>query len=130
MSQKKQKVALEKAEKVKRELEILERELNHLIGIQWTYTKHMLKFGAASWIFGLSMFFLTVIISDASLLGRMPPISMSLLIFAAAVPILITVVRIRKFDIKIKRLERVRRTLLVGYQRAVLERIVKIKSTR
>jgi len=129
MSQKKQKVALEKAEKVKRELEILERELNHLIEIQWTYAKQMLKFGVASWIFGLSMFFLAVITLDASLLGRMPPISISLLIFAAAVPILITAVRIRRFGIIIKRQECIRRTLLAGYRRAILKRIVGLSKT-
>ena len=125
MSQKK--AEGEKAVKIKRELEILERELNHLIEIQWTHAKHMLKFGIASWIFGLSMLFSAVIISDVSLLGRMPPISISLLIFAATVPIFITAARIRKFGIKIKRLERVRCTLLTGHQKAVLKRIVKIK---
>jgi hypothetical protein len=120
----KPKVVPKKAVRMKRELEILERELNHLIKIQWTYAKRMLKFGVASWIFGVSVFFLAIVILCASLLERIPPISISLLTFAAAVPILITAVRIRRFDIIIKRQECMRGTLLAGYQRAILKRIV------
>ncbi|KUO40238.1 MAG: hypothetical protein AVW06_02635 [Hadesarchaea archaeon DG-33-1] len=113
----------------KRELETPEHELNRLIEIQWAHAKRMFKLGTSSWIFGLSMFFLAVIISDVSLLGITPPILISLLIFVAAVPILISAVRIRKFGVKTKRLERVRRTLLAGYQRAVLQRIDRVSKT-
>jgi hypothetical protein len=122
-------VVPEKAVRIKRELDILERELNHLIEIQWTYAKRMLKFGVASWIFGLSVFFSAIVILGASLLGGIPPISIFLLAFAAAVPILITAVRIRKFDIIIKRQECMRRGLLAGYQRAILKRIVGLRKT-
>jgi hypothetical protein len=117
-------VAPEKASMVKRELEVLERELGHLHEVQWTYAKQLLKFGIASWIFGLSTFFLAIIVLDASLLGRMQPISISLLVFAAAAPILITAMRISRFRIKINRMEYTRGTLLAVYQRAILKRIV------
>ena len=53
----------------------------------------------------------------------------AMLIFAAAAPILITAVRIRRFGIIIKRQERMRRTLLVGYQRAILKCIVGLSKT-
>ena len=88
----------------------------------------MLKFGVAAWVFGLSLFFSVIIISDPTLLSKTPAITISLIVLAAVAPIFITVVRIRKFGIKIKRLERVRRTLLAEHQKAVLKRIVKIKS--
>jgi len=123
---KKKEPASKKAAKLKRELEVLERELNRLIEIQWAYAKHTLKFGAASWVFGLSIFFSAIIISNPGLLSETPPISISLLIFAAAVPIFITVMLIRKFTGKIKRLERVRRKLLVEYEKALLKRVGEI----
>lgn len=125
----KQKVGPEKAVRIKRELEILERELNRLIEIRWTYGKRMLKFGVSSWIFGLSVFFLAITILDASLLGRIPLVSIFLLTFAATVPILITAVQIRRFGTIIKSQEYMRRTLLVGYQGAVLKRIVGLRKT-
>jgi len=123
---KKKEPASKKAAKLKRELEVLERELNHLIEIQWAYAKRTLKFGAASWVFGLSMFFSAIVISNPTLLSETPPVSISLLIFAASVPIFITVVLIRKFTGKIKRLERVRRKLLVEYEKALLKRVGEI----
>jgi hypothetical protein len=125
----KHKVAPKKASIIKRELEVLERELRHLHEIQWTYAKQLLKFGVASWIFGLSTFFLAIIILDASLLGRMQPISILLLVFAAAAPLWITAMRIRKFQIKINRMEYTRGTLLAGHQRAILKRIVELRKT-
>jgi hypothetical protein len=120
----KPKVAPKKAVMVKRELEVLERELSRLQEIQGIYAKQMLKFGAASWIFGLSTFFLAAILLDPSLLGRMSPISISLLLLAASGPILITVMGIRNFRIKINRMEYIRGTLLARYRRDILERIV------
>lgn len=111
-----------KAAKLKRELEVLERELNHLIEIQWTYSKQMLKFGVATWVFGLSLFFSAIIISDSTLLSKTPAISISLIILAAAAPIFITVGLVRKFAGKLRRLERVRRTMLMEYEKAILKR--------
>jgi hypothetical protein len=116
--------APKKASMIKRELEVLERELGRLHEIQWTYAKHLLMFGIASCIFGLSAFFLAIIILDSSLLGRMQPISISLLVFAAAAPILITAMWISRFRIKINRMEYTRGTLLAVYQRVILKRMV------
>jgi hypothetical protein len=126
---KNQKVDSEKAARIKRELEILERELSHLHEIQWEYAKRMLKFGVASWVFGLSTFFLAAILLNPVTLGRIPSLSMSLLIFAAVVPILITAVRTREFRIQINRMEGMRSTILAGYQRAILKRIVGLNET-
>jgi hypothetical protein len=125
----KQEVGPGKAPRIKRELEILERELNRLIEMQRTYSKRMLKFGFSSWIFGLSVFFLAITVLNAPLLGRIPLISTFLLAFAATVPILITVVQILRFDTIIKSQENIRRGLLVGYQGAILKRVVGLRNT-
>jgi len=109
---------------MKHELAMLERKVNHLHESRWAYTKRMLKFGAACWIFGLSTFFFTVIIPDASQIGRTPPISMSLLMSAAVAPILITAVHVRKFGTKIKLLNHMHRKLQTKYQIVVLKRTV------
>lgn len=109
------------ASNIKRELTIIERELNRLVGLQWKYAKGMLKFGLFSWILGIAMFLWTLIIYQGpELIPQTPPISISLLIFAAAVPVLITVVTIRKFSRRIRRLERIRRGVLSEYERTLL----------
>lgn len=111
------------AAEIRRELKIVERELSGLIRIQWTYAKRMLKFGMAAWIFGLCTFFLAIIVLNPGLIWEAPLLAAPLLIVAAAAPVLITAVVIRKFSYKIKRLERIRRALLTQYEKAVLKRI-------
>ena len=109
---------------IKRELEIAERELKHITDFQWIYAKRMLKFGLASWIFGVSTFFSVLIVYNPSLVsGTSSPVAWSLLIFAAAVPVMIVAVLIRRFVVEIKRLERIRKALLGEYERALLKRV-------
>jgi hypothetical protein len=120
----KQNIGPKKAVTIKRRLENLERELSRLQEIQRIYARQMLKFGIASWIFGLSIFFLAAIILDPSLPGRMSPVSISLLALAAAGPISITGVGIRNFRVKIDRMECIRGTLLASYRRDILDRMV------
>jgi hypothetical protein len=123
---KKKKPASKKTAKLKHELEVIERELGRLTEVQWGYAKRTLKFGFASWIFGLSMFFSAIIISNPTLLSKTPAISISLLVLAASVPIFMTAVLIRKFSGKIKRLERTRRTIIIQYEKALLKRASEI----
>jgi len=112
---------------IKRELEIVERELRRITEFQWTYAKRMLKFGFASWIFGVSTFFSVIIIYGSSLpSGMSASIAGPLLIFAAAVPVMIIAVFIRKFVAEIKHFERVRKALLVEYERVILKRVGEI----
>lgn len=112
------------ASKIKRELTIIERELNRLIGLQWKYAKGMLKFGLFSWILGIAMFLWTLLIYQGpELIPQTPPISVSLLIFAAAIPIFITVVTIRKFSKKVRHLERIRHGMLSEYERSLLREV-------
>jgi len=110
---------------IKRELAIAERELRHITELQWTYAKRMLKFGFASWIFGISSFFSLLIIYDSKLLGE-SLLATPLLIVAAAAPIAITAVLLRKFSAKIKRIEHMRKSLLTEYERAILKRVGEI----
>lgn len=117
----KQRSQVKSATAIKRELELTERELRRVTEFQWIYAKRMLKFGFASWIFGLSSFFLILFIRDSKLLGRLSMVY-PILIIAAAAPVVITVLAVRRFNAKIKRLERIRKLLLTDYERAILKR--------
>ncbi|MDI6642790.1 MAG: hypothetical protein QMD95_01900 [Candidatus Hodarchaeaceae archaeon] len=113
----------QKALEIKRRIQTTDRELRHLNEIQWVYSKRMLKFGMAAWIFGLSTFFSAVIVMDAQLLVPTYSIWLPLLILALAAPVAITAALIRKFALKIRYLERIRRDLLAEYEKAILKRV-------
>ncbi len=106
---------------IKRDLEITERELRHITEFQWIYAKRMLRFGFASWIIGLFLFFLILVIRGLEFLGRLS-VAYPLLIIAIAVPVLITAFSVHKFNAKIKRFERIRKLLLTEYETAILKR--------
>lgn len=114
----------ENTTRIEHKLVMLERKVNRLNEIRGMYTKRMLKFGAACWIFGLSTFFFTVILSDASQIGRTPHISLSLLMSAAAAPILITALCVRKFGKKIERLKHMHHKLQTRIQIVHLSRTI------
>lgn len=117
------------AKTIKRKLQIIERELDNINKLQWSYAKHMFKFGIAAWVFGIATFVSALMIYQGpGLIAEAPSISISLLVLAAAVPIFITVVAIRKFSRKIKRLEQVRRGLLAEYERTLLKEVGKLVS--
>ncbi len=122
----KKKTASSKALGLKQQLQAAGRELTRLQGLQWVYSKRMLKFGMAAWIFGLFTFFSAILLMDARLLTTTYNLWVPLLIIAFAIPVLITVVMIRKFVRKIKYLERLRQGLLTEYERALLKRVEKM----
>lgn len=113
----------QKALEIKRRIQTADRELRHLNEVQWIYSKRMLKFGMAAWIFGLATFFSAVIVMDAQLLTPTYSIWLPLLIIGLAAPVVITATMIRKFALKIKQLERIRRDLLGEYEKAILKRV-------
>jgi len=119
------------AKVIKRELQILERELNNLIRIQWNYAKRMLKFGMGVWLLGIGIFVLAVAVSKGpELLTELPPFVVGLLISGAAVPPLVTALIIRRFSSEIKRYERMRRRLLLEYERSLLREVEELISSR
>ena len=87
----------------------------------------MLRFGFASWIFGLSIFFLTIVAMSTELFGGAPPtwssllVGTPLLVGAPAAPMIMMAVSVHKFDAKIKRLGHIRSGLAVKYQRALYQ---------
>jgi hypothetical protein len=123
-------MAPRKSAEIKRQLRIAERELRRLNQTQWVYSKSMLKFGFAAWIFGLSIFFSAVMVMDVALLVAAQPVWAPLLVVALAAPVVVTAVLVRKFAVKIKRLERIRRGLLEEYERAVLRRVEEMVTKR
>lgn len=119
-----------KSADIKRQLRIVEHDLHHMTEAQWSYAKSMLKFGLAAWVFGLSAFFFAILIMDAELFGAAQPAWTSLLVVALAAPVIVTAMLVRKFAIKIKRLERIRRGLLAEYQKAVLRHVERLTASK
>jgi len=111
-----------KTVEIKQKIHTTDRELRHLNGAQWSYSKHMLRFGIASWIFGLSSFFSTMTIVGPGLLGTNLT-WVSLLILALAAPVTLTAFFVRKFVVKIKHLEIVRSKLFSEYKKAILAQV-------
>jgi hypothetical protein len=121
---------LKKPADIKRQLRITERELRHLNEAQWSYAKRMLKFGFAAWVFGFLTFFFAILMMNVELFGGTQPVWAPSLVIALAAPVMITAMLVRKFAIKIKRLERIRRGLLVEYEKAVLQHVEKMVTSR
>ncbi len=105
---------------VKQQLRITEDKLHRLEENKPLFTKNMLKFGFAAWVFGLSAFFFAIVMVNVELFGNAPPNWISLLVGAPAAPVMITAALVHKFDIKIKHLKHIRGSLMKKYQKAVL----------
>jgi len=113
--------ATRKLKDIKRQLQITGIELQRLKKTQRSYVMKMLKFGFATWLFGLSTFFLAIVVVNIELFGGPPPVWTSLLAVAPVAPVTITAVFVAsKSAIKIKRIERIRRGLMVKYQKSAL----------
>ena len=112
--------ASRKSVDIKQHLRITEEKLHRLEENKSLFTKNMLKFGFAAWVFGLSAFFFAIVMVNVELFGKAPPNWISLLVGAPAAPVMITAALVRKFDIKIKRLKHIRGGLMKKYQKAVL----------
>ncbi|MBS3815454.1 MAG: hypothetical protein KGY45_02680 [Hadesarchaea archaeon] len=109
------------AKEIKHDLQVVERELNNLVNFHWKYAKRMLKFGSAAWILGLAIFVSALILyRGPELILDAPAISLSLIIGAAAAPITITAVLLKRYQKRIKRLERIRQGLLSEYESSLL----------
>lgn len=109
---------------IKRKVQVVEEELGNLWNLQWSYAKHLLKFGFASWILGISAFVASLLIyKGPSLITETPAISISLLIGAGAAPALITAFLVDRHQKKINRLERIRKGLLSQYETTLLKKI-------
>ena len=119
-----------KSLEAKQKIRAADRELHRLIEVQWSCSKRMLKFDMASWVFGLSSFFSTITIANLHLLGTTLSTWVPLLIVSLAVPIALTALLVRKFAVKIKHLETVRRRLLTEYKKAMLTRVGEMIVTR
>ncbi len=120
---KKRKVEKKSTDELKHQIGIIGRELSHLVELQWTYSKRLLKFGFASWAFGVAAFSFSLIFINPWLITNIQPITICLLILAAIAPVVITLFLIQKFHAKIKHLERIRRKLLAEYEVALLKRV-------
>lgn len=127
-------------EDVKKQLRKTDRELRRMEENRWSYTKNMLKFGFASWIFGLSVFLFAIVAMNTDFFAELfGPVQLTwssmlvgtpLLVGAPAAPVTTTAVSVRKFDVKIKRLRRIRKKLVGKYQKAVLQYVEEVAAAR
>lgn len=129
-----------KLEDVEQQLRITERKLHRLKEKRWSFTKNMLKFGFATWVLGISIFFLAIVVVSINLFSGAPPIwtysflGTPLLVGVPAAPVTVTAVFAQRFDTKIRHLKRIRRGLgakykraLLQYQRALLQHLQNVK---
>ncbi len=131
--------AFRRFEDVKKQLRKTDRKLRRMEENRWSYTKNMLKFGFASWIFGLSVFLFVIVAMNTDffveLFGGVELtwssmlVGTPLLLGAPAAPVTTTAVSVRKFDVKIKRLRRVRKQLVARYQKAVLRYVEEVAAS-
>jgi len=116
-----------KLEDVEQHLRTTERKLHRLEEKRWSFTKNMLKFGLATWVLGLSIFFLAIVVVSVNLFSGAPEIwtcsflGTPLLVGAPAAPVTVTAVFAQKFDTKIRRLKCTRKGLAAKYKRALLQ---------
>lgn len=108
-------------EKLEREIRSIEDEVENLLEFEQSYVKSLLKFGLASWLFGLSMFVASlIVIYGPNLVINAPPVSISILGGAVAAPFIITEAFLRRYRHRIKKLKEERKYLKSRYERAVL----------
>ncbi len=124
-----------KFEDANRELRATERELHHMEENRWSFTKNMMKFGFASWIFGLSVFLFAITLMGTGIFGGAPVawssmlVGTPLLVGAPAAPLMMISVFTRKHDNKIKRLRHIRRGLVTEYQGAALQYVEQVAAS-
>ncbi len=114
-------------EMVRRELWIITREMDNVIKIQWKYARQILMFGLGAWVIGVATWVAGLIAyNQAAVSGN--PLIIASTIFAAVVPAVIITIVLRGFSAKLKRFERVRRTLLTDYEKMLIGQIKRERS--
>jgi len=118
------KVSPKKAQEVKRQIQIIDRELYHLREIQRRYARRMLRAGTLIWVCGVIIFVVSVLISIGieSLTGTYG-VWGPLLIIALSAPIVISAVFLRKLEKKEKHMEQMRKNLMEKFEQAMLKRV-------
>jgi len=118
-----------KAGEAKQQLQVIDRDLYHLRRTQWIFSKRMLKVGIATWVLGIIMFILGVLVSaGVQILQQTFNIWMPFLIIALVAPIVISALFVHKIVMKINRLERNRKNLMERYEKAMLKKVGKMVS--
>jgi len=136
LKRRKGRTALGKFEDAKKQLQKTERELRRMEEDRLSYTKNMLRFGLASWVFGLAFFLFAIVAMSTELFGGAPLtwssmlVGTPLLVGAPAAPVTMTAVSAHKFDAKIKRIRRIRSRLVTKYQKAVLQYVTQVAALK
>lgn len=109
---------------IKRDLRVVEEELDNVSDFQWEYSKKLLRFGWAAWIFGISAFVASIIIYEGpGLIMNAPALSLSLLVGAGAAPIIVTIILIQRNRRRMERLGMIRDGLITQYKKTLLKKV-------
>lgn len=110
---------------IKRELAFVEGRLGAVVGEQWKYARRLVRFGFASWVFGISVFVAAILVSAPEVLPIMAA-STWLIIAAVAAPLAVAGAFVFRLSRKIGELERMRVDLLVKYRAVALKQAERI----
>jgi signal transduction histidine kinase len=109
-------------EEIKRKLAVLRDRIHRLSELDKEYSRRMLKFGFAAWVFGLSTFIVSLVfLRGFGFTLQIPAISISLLVGAGAAPLAITVLMLQRQRRMKNRLESMEKLVGEIYRRRIAE---------
>jgi hypothetical protein len=106
---------------IKQELNNLSSELKEIAKMRWDYLTKMVRFSLAAWIFGFACFFSAILYLTPR--PSLSPPALSLLLPGEAAALIIIAIRLRSYDLEIRKLKEARRKLLLEYQKLILTHI-------
>ncbi|MEM3402586.1 MAG: hypothetical protein QW179_02865 [Candidatus Hadarchaeales archaeon] len=118
------------AAEIKREIQVIDRELYHLRELHRRYSRRLVKMGMAMWVVGTILFFATALFFiglDVAL--RVVNIWSALLIVALAAPITLSAMFVSRLEKKMRKMERIRKGLMEEFEKAMIKRVGKLVST-
>jgi signal transduction histidine kinase len=109
-------------EEIKQKLMVLKDRISRLSELQRDYSRKMLKFGFAAWVFGISTFIVSLVfLRGFGFMLRVPIVSISLLVGAGAAPLVITALMLQRQRRMRNRLESVEKLVEEIYKRRSAE---------
>lgn len=118
------------AKDIKREIQVLDRELYHLRELHRRYSRRLLKMGMVMWVAGTILFFVTVLLFiGLDIATHTTNIWSPLLIIALASPITLSALFISRLERKMQKMERIRKNLMEEFEKAMVKRVKKIVSS-
>ncbi|MFN4133258.1 MAG: hypothetical protein ACK4GQ_02685 [Candidatus Hadarchaeales archaeon] len=118
------------AAEIKKEIQVIDRELYHLRELYRRYSRRLTKMGMAMWVGGTILFFATALFFiGLDVVLQVVNVWSALLIIALAAPIAISAMFVSRLEKKMKKMERMRKSLMEEFERAMMKRVGKLVSS-